>query len=157
MKLERQNAMVVKNSLNLAQVIRTCPASGHRGKPVPGQTIKALLKVSLRSVSEVEYFFCAAQDCPVVYYSADGTQTFTVDQLREAVYQKEANNPAVLVCYCFQYTLGAFQSGSSEQRQALALDIKQGTADGQCACDIRNPQGSCCLANVNKLIKQLED
>ena len=35
-------------------------------------------------------------------------------------------------------------------------DIHAGINAGQCACDLRNPQGSCCLGNVRGLIKRLE-
>ena len=118
------------------------------------QTIKALLRISLRSVSKIEHFFCADQDCPVVYFSADGTQIFTVAQLRETVYQKEPHNPIVPVCYCFQHAVATLQAVSNQQKQAILSDIRQGTKAGQCACDLRNPQGSCCLGNVSKLIKQ---
>lgn len=150
-------ALTMESNLKLYRANNiVCPANGQKGKLVPNQTVKALLKVSLRSIGEIEYFFCADPNCPVVYFSADGTQTFEVDQLRETVYQKDISNPAVLVCYCFQYTLGAIQTGSHEQRQLIVSDIKEGTAAGQCACDIRNPQGSCCLGNINKLVKQLE-
>jgi hypothetical protein len=35
-------------------------------------------------------------------------------------------------------------------------DINTGISAEQCACDLRNPQGSCCLGNVRGLIKRLE-
>jgi hypothetical protein len=35
-------------------------------------------------------------------------------------------------------------------------DIDTGINTGQCACDLRNPQGSCCLGNVRGLIKRLQ-
>lgn len=133
-----------------------CPANGQKGKLVQNQTVKALLKISLRAVRETEHYFCADKDCPVVYYTADGAQTFTVHQVRETVYQKEPNNPGVSVCYCFQHTLGTLQTSASQQRQAIIEDIKQGIAVGQCACNLRNPQGVCCLGNVNKLVKHLK-
>lgn len=139
-----------------AKSIGICPVNGQKGKPVQDQSVKASLKTSLRAVREIEYFFCAAQECPVVYFAADGTQTFTVEELREAVYQKEPDNPNVLICYCFQHTVGSFQAATNEQRQAILSDIKQGTNAGQCACDLRNPQGSCCLGNVSKLVKHLD-
>ena len=132
-----------------------CPVNGQKGKPVQRQSVKASLKTSLRAVRETEYFFCAAQECPVVYFTADGTQTFTVEELRETVFQKEPDNPNVLVCYCFQHTVGSLQAATPEQRQSILSDIKEGTNAGQCACDLRNPQGSCCLGNVSKLVKHL--
>src|SRR5689334_5035189 len=74
-----------------------CPLSNNPGKVVQNQTLKALLSVSLRAVFETEYFFCADKDCLVVYFTADGTQTFKVTELREAVYQKAPDNPEVWV------------------------------------------------------------
>jgi hypothetical protein len=132
-----------------------CPVSNKPGKAVQIQTVKAQLKVSLRLVRETEYFFCVDKDCPVVYFSADGVQTFTVDDLREPVYQKGPETPEVLVCYCFRHTVGSITKATTEQRQAILADIKEGTQADQCACDLRNPQGNCCLGNVSKLIKPL--
>jgi hypothetical protein len=76
-------------------------------------------------------------------------QTFRVDELREEVYQKEPNNPEVPVCYCFQHTLGSIQAATIDQRQAILEDIKAGIKAEQCVCDLRNPQGACCLGNVS--------
>lgn len=133
-----------------------CPICGERGKPVQGQTVKALLSVSLRAVQSVEYLFCKTQTCPVVYFSPDGEQTFTVEQVRERVYQKEPDNEDVFVCYCFRHTVGELRAASSESRMTIVDDINTGINAGQCACDLRNPQGSCCLGNVRGLIKRLE-
>ncbi|MEK7277871.1 MAG: hypothetical protein AAB427_11025, partial [Chloroflexota bacterium] len=75
-----------------------CPECGKTGKPVQGQTVKALLAVTLRDMRNGEYLFCRTQTCPVVYFSPDGEQTFTVEQVRERVYQKEPDAEEVFVC-----------------------------------------------------------
>lgn len=137
-------------------VAHACPICGERGKPVQGQTVKAILSVSLREVQEVEYLFCKTLACPAVYFSPDGEQTFTVDQVRERVYQKEPNDEDVFVCYCFRHTVGELRAASPESHIAIVNDINTGINAGQCACDLRNPQGSCCLGNVRGLIKQLD-
>lgn len=133
-----------------------CPICGERGKAVQGQTVKALVSVSLREVQEVEYLFCKTQTCPVVYFFPHSEQTFTVEQVRERVYQKEPNDEDVFVCYCFRYTAGKLRAASPESRMAIVDDINTGINAGQCACDLRNPQGSCCLGNVRGLIKRIE-
>src|SRR5574341_27186 len=133
-----------------------CPECGQTAKPVQGQTVKALLAVSLRQVREVAYLFCRTQTCPVVYFSPDGAQTFTVEQVRERVYQKEPEADDVFVCYCFRYTVGQVRAASPEGRRVIVNDVNAGINAGQCACDLRNPQGSCCLGNVRGLIKRLE-
>jgi hypothetical protein len=126
---------------------------------VQGQTVKALLSISLRALSraprEAEYLFCRTRNCPVVYFSADGEETFTVAQVRERVYQKEPDAEDVLVCYCFRHTVDEVRAASPETRAAIVGDINTGISAGQCACDLRNPQGSCCLGNVRALIKRL--
>ena len=133
-----------------------CPVCGQIGKPVQGQTVKAFLLVSLRQVRNGEYLFCRTQTCPVVYFSRDSQQTFTAEQVRERVYQKEPNTEDVCVCYCFRYTVGDLRAASHETRVAIIDDINAGIQADQCACDLRNPQGSCCLGNARGLVKQLE-
>lgn len=130
-----------------------CPQCGQKGKQVQGQTIKALLSISLRALREVDYWFCRTPTCPVVYFSSDGEQAFTAEQIRERVYQKEPGADEVPVCYCFQYTAGEVRSAPSKAQKAILENIQAGIQAGQCACDLRNPQGSCCLGNVRELIK----
>ena len=138
------------------RAVNTCPECGKTGKPVQAQTIKALLSVSLRRVQDVNYLFCRTQTCSIVYFSTDGKQTFTREQIRERVYQKEPEAEDVFVCYCFRYTIGNIRAVPPEDRTAIVDDINTGINAGECACDLRNPQGSCCLGNVRGMIKRLE-
>jgi hypothetical protein len=138
------------------RAVGLCPECGQKGKPVQGQTVRALLSASLREAREVKYLFCRTQVCPVVYFSADGAQTFTTAQVRERVYQKEPDADEVFICYCFRHTAGELRRADPEARAAIVDDVQTGIDAGQCACDLRNPQGSCCLGNVRGLIRQLE-
>ena len=138
------------------RAVNACPECGKVGKPIQGQTIKALLSVSLRQLQVEKYFFCRTQTCPVVYFSADGEQTFSVEEVRERVYQKEPEAEDVFICYCFRHTVGKLRAALSKDRIAIVDDINKGINAGQCACDLRNPQGSCCLGNVRNVIKRLE-
>lgn len=144
-----------KNFQRQPRPTNACPDCGVRGKAVQGQTVKALLSVSLREVQDVEYLFCKTQTCPVVYFSPEGEQTFSVEQVRERVYQKEPDREGVFVCYCFRYTVGDILAATTESHEAILEDINAGIHAGQCACDLRNPQGSCCLGNVRALIKRV--
>ncbi|MBI1802471.1 MAG: copper chaperone Copz family protein [Chloroflexi bacterium] len=136
------------------RVTHACPVCGEKGKPVQGQTVKAFLSASLRAVQEVEYLFCKTQTCPVVYFAPAGERTLTVEQVRERVYQKEPDAEEVFVCYCFRHTVGDIRAASPQSQAALLDDINAGINADQCACDLRNPQGSCCLGNVRGVIKQ---
>lgn len=133
-----------------------CPQSGSKGKRVHGATVKAMLAVSLTEVRDTAYFFCKDADCPVVYFSEDGTQTFSTDQIRERVYQKEPDSDNVFVCYCFRHTLGSIRAELIATGESTIVEgINAGIQAGQCACDIRNPQGSCCLGNVSAFVKDI--
>ncbi len=150
---------VCESSVQIApsRVAALCPHCGRRGKPVEGQTVKAFLAESLRQVRRVEYLFCKTQTCPVVYFSADHVQSFTIAQMRERVFQKEPEADEVFVCYCFRHTVGDIRSATADARVKIVDDINTGIKVEQCACDLRNPQGSCCLGNVNTLIRQLSN
>ena len=134
-----------------------CPTCQQPGKPVQGQTVKALLAVSLRSVTEVAYLFCRTRGCPVVYFASDVGPTYTTTDIREWVYQKEPERDEVCVCYCFRHSVGEIRAASPAAAASLVTDITAGIQAGQCACDLRNPQGSCCLGNVRAHIKQLRE
>ena len=136
--------------------INSCPDCGKTGKPVQGQTVSGMLSISLRKIQDTQYLFCRTQTCPVVYFSADGEQIFTAEQIRERVYQKEPETGDVFICYCFRHTVGELRAASPGDRIAIVDDINTGINAGQCACDLRNPQGSCCLGNVRGMIKRLE-
>ena len=139
------------------RTITACPSCGEKGKPVQGQTVKSLLSVTLRQVRNTEYLFCRTPTCPVVYFTTDGAETYTIEQVRERVCQKEADVDDVFVCYCFRHTVGEIRAAAPETRVAILDDISVGIQADQCSCDLRNPQGSCCLGNVRGLIKALED
>ena len=139
-----------------ALATNACPTCGQIGKRVQGQTVKALLAVSLREVQAGDYLFCRTPACPVVYFTPDGAQTFTTEQVRERVYQKEPDIDDVFVCYCFRHAVGEVRFMPHTNRATLLDDIDAGIQAGQCACDLRNPQGSCCLGNVRELMKRLQ-
>ena len=129
---------------------KTCPKCGNRGLAVGIETLKSLLTLSLRLVNEaLVYRFCATKDCDVLYFASDGS-TFTIQDVNVPVYQKAPDNPDTLVCYCFQHRLRDF---SAQNAKTLLDDIQAGIAAGQCACELRNPQGNCCLGNVRALLK----
>ena len=134
-----------------------CPTNGKIGKLIDTITLKAMLARSLTELRPVEYRFCRDADCPTVYYSVDGMQTFVESDLRERVYQKHPQEKDVFVCYCFRHTVGEIVADvDAIGGKRIVPEIDQGIKNGQCACDIRNPQGSCCLGNVNSVVKRVQ-
>lgn len=133
-----------------------CPICEAKGRPVDRATVKSMLSVSLRRVRDAAYRFCATANCPVVYFSEDGAQTFLTADVRERVYQKEPEADDVLICYCFHHTPGEIRLELAASGETAVIDdIQAGIQAGQCACDWRNPQGSCCLGNVQQFVRRL--
>src|SRR5260221_9271680 len=135
-----------------------CPRCGSKGKMVPVITVRALLAISLTNVQDTSYLFCREANCPVVYFSLDNTQVFTISEVRERVFQKETAADDVWVCYCFRHTRGSIQLELVNTGQSTVVDtINAGIQAEQCACEIRNPQGSCCLGNVRVVVEQVKE
>lgn len=133
-----------------------CPTNQKVGKLIDTLTLKALLALPLNQVTHHDYRFCPDPNCPTVYYSFDGAQLITEANLREKVYQKHPDDDDNLVCYCFQHTVGGIREEITRTGSSSVIEkIKTGIQAGQCACDIRNPQGDCCLGNVLQLVKQI--
>lgn len=137
----------------MASTTGICPQSGTKGKRVDTATVKCLVSVSLTEVKDTQYYFCREAQCPIVYFSDDGSHFFSVADLRERVYQKEPESSTVQVCYCFRYTLEDIRRDAETFSASTIIEvINAGIKAGQCACDWRNPQGDCCLGNVRALL-----
>ena len=59
------------------------------------------------------------------------------------------------LCYCFQYSEDDFRDAISQNKESDLLDdIKAKMKDPSCLCETANPSGKCCLADINKFIKE---
>lgn len=130
----------------------SCPQCGRAGRPVSTLTLKHQVKSQfLPTVNGGGFHFCPTPDCPAVYFSAGGS-VLTTDDVRRPVTQKDPVHAPV--CYCFGFTPAMIRdelavTGKSTVIERIAAEMK---ADF-CACEIRNPQGSCCLGNVKAAVK----
>lgn len=124
-----------------------CPACGARGSDLDETTLKALLRpAALARRSEIEHRFCATSSCPVVYFGKE--ERFTRDDLAVPVFQKETGSERP-VCYCFDVSESDIREEVARTGQSGATGrIKALIQADRCACELRNPQGSCCLGNV---------
>ncbi len=133
-----------------------CPSCGILARPVQRLTVGVLLKPDRRTKipHQDEFCFCRTPDCDVVYFRPNEV-LFRKDDLRVPVHQKEPNNPRVSVCYCFDWSPEKIGSQLERTGQSTALEeiTAQVKADN-CYCEVTNPQGSCCLGNVAKVVNQ---
>ena len=133
-----------------------CPVCGAHGTPIDVLTIKALLACALDVLRDTPYAFCQQQLCPVVYFSSDGTHHFAEADLRVRVHQKAPGADDVFVCYCFRHTPGTLRAAHRATGTSTVVDqIMRNIQAARCACEIRNPQGRCCLGNVRAVINAI--
>jgi hypothetical protein len=117
------------------------------GKPVKLATVKSLLtyEALARLQPEEVFFFCADPACATVYYSS--RQTFTTDDVRVKVYPKDPSSETPL-CYCFGWNKARLDEQIQRNQVSAVQEIRGHIKAKRCACELRNPQGSCCLGNV---------
>ncbi len=131
-----------------------CPECRQPGKTVAVKTLKQMVQPwHLEIVNKLGFLFCRSADCDVVYFHPDGDCLRKPD-VRMRVGLKETANPAP-ICYCFGFTEAMAldeirATGKCTIPQRITAEVKA----GNCACEIRNPQGSCCLGNVQAAVKQ---
>jgi hypothetical protein len=129
----------------------TCPTCHRPSRVVALHTVRACVAISLRELQSPAYRFCATPTCATVYATADGS-VISVGQVREPVYAKAAAADATPICYCFRFSVGDLRRNDAAGRAAILAAIQEGTQQGHCACDLRNPAGRCCLGDVRRLL-----
>ena len=124
-----------------------CPVCGDPGPPVKWITVQSLTTgpVPGRQVFRV----CMGAGCDVVYFG-DAGAVVHVGDLRVAPGFKNLG-PSALLCYCFPLSRGelarkAGTGGASDIIARIASEVRA----GNCACDVRNPTGRCCLSDLRR-------
>lgn len=126
-----------------------CPACGHTG-PIIGT---APVRAHRADATEGAWQHCATETCEVVFH-LDG-QTIGDDEVATRVGNK-ALVAAEPVCFCFGHTRDDLASDlAANGTSTIKASIKAAVADGVCACEHLNPDGSCCLAAVHRALKNI--
>lgn len=80
---------------------------------------------------------------------------FTTGDMSVRVGLKERADP-IPICYCFGHTVAsAREEVARTGRSTVVASITAEIKAGRCACEIKNPAGSCCLGEVSKVIKEI--
>jgi len=137
-------------------LLTACRICGEPGRIVAKQTVvHQVISEKLSSVGDAEYRFCGTAECDVVYYSVDGN-VFTTDDVRELVTTKTQGDNRPL-CYCFGFTEGNVrQEIVLKGETTIPAQVTQFIKEKLCACEIRNPSGSCCLGEINRTVRRID-
>jgi len=144
---------------SVAESQELCPGCRTAGARVDSITLKALLTSdALRRGIPDAPRFCATASCPVVYYDREADATIFESDLTVRVHAKHPTDEHVPVCYCFEYSPSTIEQemardGSSNARATITRELQA----GHCACEVRNPKGTCCLGDVLRLEQRLRE
>ncbi len=119
-------------------------------------TVKAMLTETAlpHLIVNTQYRFCGEAHCPVVYFSDEG-QRFTADEVRVPVWQKHPVGTRV-ICYCFGENEARIREELADRGTSLAVQrVRDHIAAGRCACEVRNPKGTCCLGDLAATVKRM--
>ncbi len=133
-----------------------CSVSGTKGKSIELITLKSLLIPAALATLDAtrEYYFCKTATCDIVYFS--GPLSFSVGDVKVKVHQKD-EGADVPVCYCFGWTPASIaQAAETGEADRIVPSISAHIKAGRCGCEVNNPQGSCCLGNVNSVVKEAQ-
>ncbi|MFQ5696359.1 MAG: hypothetical protein ACE5HB_10250 [Terriglobia bacterium] len=145
----------VKGKEAEAPAVLACPACGSRSKQVELLTVKALVRQLPFEMPPAQFYFCETPGCAVVYFPFDSSAPlFRRDDLLVRVGVKEEQEP-LPVCYCFGVTRSDIREEVQRTGKSVALArIKAEVKAGNCACEVKNPSGKCCLGNVTRAAQE---
>jgi hypothetical protein len=140
-----------------AAVPAVCPRCGAIGKAIARETVEALVRPDLRAtVGEAQYYFLEAPGCDVVYFAQSPPREFLTADLTVRVGSKVREDP-VPVCYCFEKTERmVIDDFLAHARSTIVEEITAHIRANECACEVKNPAGRCCLGNVTRAIQKAQ-
>jgi hypothetical protein len=102
-----------------------------------------------------EYYFCDSVDCDVIYFPSNpAAPLFRRADLLVRVGIKEAEDP-IPVCYCFGFTRKDIADEIERTgRSTVVGKIKAEVKAGNCACEVKNPSGRCCLGDIVRIVQE---
>ena len=133
-----------------------CGACGMKARKAERATVEHVVNRGPQNeITDTQYYFCDAPSCDVVYFSNDSAQYFRKKDVRVRVGIKETADP-IPICYCFDHTMASAReeiarTGGSTVVAGINAEIRA----GNCACELKNPLGRCCLGEVSKVVRAL--
>lgn len=133
---------------------QVCPTCGSEGPTVDPQTVAAMTRGHL--APKQNFWLCRQAECETVYHGGQGA-LFSIGDMHVVPGFKTPGAEG-LVCYCFMHSRGEIEqelraNGETTVPQRITAEIKA----GNCACEVRNPAGRCCLGEVNKAVAMIRD
>ncbi|MEQ1560432.1 MAG: hypothetical protein ABL933_16040 [Methyloglobulus sp.] len=124
-----------------------CPQCGSACKHVEMRTLYHQVQFpENQGVPLDTYYFCSTKECPTGYFSITGNSVPKQHLKMRQEIQKDT------LCYCFDIDAADYLTALRiNNAEAIKNFVMQRTKSGQCACELRNPSGQCCLTKFKHL------
>lgn len=131
---------------------QTCPQCGMACKSVELRTLYHQVKFpDNQRIIPGRYYFCPSKECATAYFSSAG---HNILKLQLTTHQGIKNDT---LCYCFDIaTADYLKAFKTDEADTIKNFVVEKTKSGDCACEIRNPSGQCCLAKFKQLQNGLD-
>jgi hypothetical protein len=128
---------------------QACPECGTACKNVEMPTLYHQVKFpENQGIISDSYYFCPSKDCATAYFSIAGN---IIPKQHLTTHQDIQNDK---LCYCFDIDAADYLAAlSTNNAETIKHFVMLRTKSGECACEIRNPSGQCCLARFKHLEK----
>lgn len=128
-----------------------CPKCTKDGLVVEKITVANHAKESCWPLGDETYYHCENPDCEVIYFTASGSRSLKISDIKTRVTFKERTSPRPL-CYCKQVTeedvINAIEGGAANVDEVRNITGIGGGGH----CKITNPAGRCCSRNYKPFI-----
>lgn len=131
-----------------------CPTCLQTAGRVEAVTVKALLRPeALGRITLAGFYFCPGSACDTVYFSEG--QVFRTGDLSVDVWQKQPAGRRTF-CYCFGENEAEMRAELQTTGRINAVErVRHHIAERRCACDIKNPRGTCCLGELGRAVQRI--
>ena len=129
---------------------QACPQCNIDCKPVTMRTLYQQVRFpENQQIVADHYFFCPSRDCLTAYFSGTGNSIAKSLLITQQAIQSDT------LCYCFDISSACYRSAlQTHTAEPIKNFVIQRTKSAECACEIRNPSGQCCLAKFKQLEKE---
>ena len=138
-----------------------CPECENDAQQIHTETVRNMLNpfTNQEIEDDPQYRVCKAQGCSVVYFADETDQQWEVDDVRVPVnFKLEADDRPYPLCYCFGYGKDDVADELERTGESTVVEwITERVQAEECACRWKNPQGSCCLADVRSGVEEAKE
>jgi Zinc binding domain len=123
-----------------------CPRCATVCKPVGMRTLYHQVRFpENQQLVSRSYYFCPSKGCPTAYFSTLGNN---IPKQQLTTYQDIQNDK---LCYCFDIDTTDYLTAFNNNAETIKNFVIERTKSDECACEIRNPSGQCCLSKFKAL------